>query len=267
VSLQAHHLATVAAYAREARTPRDFVRLMRVRLSQSKIGPAVCRHRIRADVDLRSLGRGVRLRSHTTDIAVLGEVLEGSSYEALAGAAPRDVATIVDLGACTGLAARWLLQRFPSARLVAVEPHEGNVAVLRENLAPYPDRAMIVPACIGARERTVVMVGSREDGFSMRETDDGHGDTGVVTMEAIFEELSSDRIDVLKVDIEGAEEELFSDCASWINRIGTLSVECHHPYSVGALVQRLEASGARPVVVSSESTPFGYDMAVVRVSQ
>src|SRR5687768_13323103 len=105
------YVSTIACYARETQSLPDFVQLMRVRLSQSRLGPLVCRRPTSMEIDLAHLGSRVRLRTHTTDIAVLGEVLVGGSYEPLAAAAAGPVATIVDLGANTGLAARWLLER------------------------------------------------------------------------------------------------------------------------------------------------------------
>jgi FkbM family methyltransferase len=256
----ARHLKTVVTYAREAATPADFWRLMRVRLSQSKLGPVACPRPIQVDVRLRSLGR-VALRSHSSDIVVLGELIEGGFYEPLAGAAPAGVQTIVDLGANTGLAARWLLRRFPGARLVAVEPQDGNLAVLRRNLDGAP--ASVLGACVGATARRVTMVGAREDGFRM--SDGGEGDTAVITMGDVLDELGGDRIDVLKVDIEGAEEELFADCAAWIDRVGVLSVECHHPFTADDLLAKLDAAGVRSSAIAVERTPLGYDMALARI--
>jgi FkbM family methyltransferase len=259
------YLRTVATYAREAATPLDLWRLLRVRLSQSRLGPLVCRRPICVDLRLRSIGR-VWLRSHTTDVVVLGELIEGGSYEALASAAPERVASIVDLGANTGLAACWLLRRFPAARLVAVEPHPGNLAVLRRNLAAFGDRVRIVGACIGAKERRVALVGAREDGYRMLDVRDGDADTAVVTMETVFAKLGCDRIDLLKVDVEGAEAELFADCKQWIRRVGVLSVECHHPFRAERLLDELEHAGVRPRPAAIELTPFDYDMALVRIA-
>ncbi|MBE2320237.1 FkbM family methyltransferase [Solirubrobacter sp. CPCC 204708] len=256
------HASTLLTYGREARTPRDFWRVLRVRLSQSKLGPVVCRRPIAVDVNLRSLGR-VRLRSHTSDVVVLGELIEGGSYEPLAAAAGEPVRTIVDLGANTGLAARWLLGRFPGARIAAVEPEDGNLSVLRRNLEPIGSAAHVVGACIGATPRRVVMVGAREDGFRM--SDDSDGTTDVVTMEHVLETLEADRVDLLKVDIEGAEEELFDHCGGWIHRVGVVSVECHHPFTADSLLERLERHGAQPEALSIERTPLGYDMALVRI--
>jgi FkbM family methyltransferase len=252
-------------YVREARTPRDFARLLRVRLSQSKIGRFVCPEPITVRVATRTLGRDVVLRSHTTDISVFGEILGGHAYQALVDAPSGEVKTVLDLGANTGLAARFLLNRFEHARLVAVEPDPGNVSVLQENLAPYGARALVVSACIGAYERRVALVGAREDAYSMR--DDPGGDTEVVTMEGVVARLGNRHVDVLKVDIEGAERELFADSSSWIGDVGVASIECHHPITASELIDLIRRNGAEANVVRFEATPeFSCETVVIAVS-
>src|SRR6266576_607241 len=106
----------------------------------------------RLPVQTFTLGR-VWIRTHTTDASVLSEVLAGS-YQTLGGSL-ESVRTIVDLGANVGYASRWLLRKFPQARLVAVEPSPDNAAILHRNLA---GAASIIEACIGGSERTVGML-------------------------------------------------------------------------------------------------------------
>src|SRR5438270_9952509 len=69
------YAATVRAFWKDAQPHRDFVPLMRIRMAQSKLGWAACRSPIRPQIGLKSMGGPVRLRSHTTDISVYGEIL------------------------------------------------------------------------------------------------------------------------------------------------------------------------------------------------
>jgi FkbM family methyltransferase len=253
-------------YAEEARRPIDFVRVMRVRLSQSKVGPLACPRRITVDVNLRSFGNDVRLRSHSTDISVLKEVVIARNYETVVRASG-DAQTIVDLGANTGLAARWLLERLPHARIVSVEPEPGNVAVLRHNLRPYGDRARVIAACIGGWERRVALVGSagEEHGYAMIDSEDGSIE--VVTMNRVFAELAAHRVDLLKCDIEGAEQELFENGAAWVANVGVMHVECHGEFTARRLVETLAAGGVTSRQLRFESTPqFGCEQVVLAVS-
>jgi FkbM family methyltransferase len=208
-------------YWRESARLRDFARLMRVRLSQSKIGPLVTPRPITVSVDLRTLGPALWLRSHTTDISVLKELVVADAYRPLT--ADAGVRTVADLGANTGLSYRWMRHQYPNARFLCVEPEPGNLELLRRNAGPD---AIVVQACVGGHARTVSLVGGDgEWGFRM--TDAADGRVPVVTMESLLEDAGWERVDVLKCDIEGAEAEVFEACEPWIGRIGRIMVEAH----------------------------------------
>jgi hypothetical protein len=51
-------------------------------------------------------------------------------------------------------------------------------------------------------------------------------------------------IDILKCNIEGMEEELFAHCGEWIDRVGLLAVQVHHPYTTERLLEDLQRAGA-----------------------
>jgi FkbM family methyltransferase len=249
-------------YWAECARLRDFLRLMRVRLSQSKVGRWVTPAPITVDVDMRSLGPAVRLRSHTTDISVLKELLVGDSYTPLPERP--DVRTVVDLGANVGLSFRWLRARYPDARFVCVEPEPGNAAVLRANVRAVDHDAIIHEACIGGRERRVALATtSGEWGFRMTDADaDGDAALPVITMDALLQDAGIDRIGVLKVDIEGAEAEVFADCGAWIDRVDLLSIECHSDVvTTDDLLATLRANGGHFDVRHLERNPhLGFDI-------
>jgi hypothetical protein len=48
-----------------------------------------------------------------------------------------------------------------------------------------------------------------------------------------MKDYAIDYIDILKVDIEGAEKEIFSGSPSWINHVGVLIVELHDRLKAG----------------------------------
>jgi FkbM family methyltransferase len=251
--------AELGAYWRECASIRDFAQLMRVRLSQSKVGRWVTPDPIRVTVDLKTLGPGVTLRSHTTDISVLSELIQGGAYEPLPARA--DVKTVIDLGANIGLSHRWLRSRYPAARFICVEPDAGNLEVLRANVRAVDDAAIIHAACIGARARQVTMVTtSGEWGFRMSDADDGG--ISVLTMDELLADAGVEHIDVLKCDIEGAEAEVFADCSSWITRVDAMSVECHNDMMRSEALQAAVAqNGGSFSVRHLETNPhLGFDI-------
>jgi FkbM family methyltransferase len=258
--------AQVRLYWRESLSVGDFVSLMRVRLSQSKVGRWVTPTPIVVDVDLISLGPQIRLRSHTTDISVLAEVAHGHTLGWLPpGMKPE---TIVDLGANIGLAYRSLRARYPEARFVCVEPDPGNLEVLRSNAREANGACRVVGACVGARARRVRLATTDgEWGFRLSDVDDPNdADTDVVTMDQLLADAGFERVDILKCDIEGAEAELFADCSSWIGRVENLIIECHTDVmSTEALTEALALNGACFELLHVERSPaFGYEMATLR---
>ena len=256
----------VRAYWHDSRGVGDFVAIMRVRLSQSKIGHWVTPEPIVVDVDLVSLGRKVRLRSHTTDISVLGELVQGNGIYYLPSEAHAE--TIIDLGANIGLAYRWLRARYPSARFVCVEPDPGNLEILRANVRSGGGVCEIVPACVGGRARRVRLATDKgEWGFRMTDADDpNYGDTDVITMDQLLDRTGIEHVNILKCDIEGAEAELFEGCHSWIDRVDFMVVECHTDVmTTESLVQTLVSSGTRFELLYMERNPgFGYEIATLR---
>ena len=50
--------------------------------------------------------------------------------------APR---VVVDAGANIGLSTVFFANKFPQAKIVAIEPEPSNFAMLRDNVAPYPN--------------------------------------------------------------------------------------------------------------------------------
>jgi len=54
-----------------------------------------------------------------------------------------------------------------------------------------------------------------------------------MTVDTIMREQGIDHIDVLKIDIEGSEREVFRDPSSWIDKVDTLIVELHERLKLG----------------------------------
>lgn len=249
----------VREYWQATSTFVDFAKLMQVRLAPSKIGWLVCPAAREVEVDFATLGRQVRLRTRTSDISVLGELLVSRGYQPLLQSLRGNVRNIVDLGANTGLTVRWFLFRYPDANVVAVEPEAGNARILRANVRGLGDRVRVYEACIGSRRRLVRMVSDAGAfAFHMKEVPEGQQDDGtvpVVTMDDILGETGLTSIDVLKCDIEGAESELFSACRSWIGLVRHAVVECHQPFTGQDLLTILADNGGRFVCTATESNP------------
>jgi hypothetical protein len=86
-------------------------------------------------VDLPELAHPISMRAGTSDLWVFDQIFLYKEMEADFG---QDVAFIIDAGANIGLTSVYLANRFPSARILALEVDQQNFELLAANTRPYP---------------------------------------------------------------------------------------------------------------------------------
>lgn len=134
---------------------------------------------------------------------------------------------IIDLGANIGMFSVYMKNRFPDAKIVFVETDSGNFELAEENLKSYPDMTGIL-AGVWYKNAKLKIVNPDADQVSFIVEEDPEGDIDAISIPTIMEKHSMDRIDVLKIDIEGTEKILFEkDYESWLKRTKYLIVETH----------------------------------------
>jgi FkbM family methyltransferase len=171
-------------------------------------------------------------RPDTSDETVFWQVFVDLQYAPLI---PRkEPRFILDCGANVGYTSAYFLTRFPTARVFAVEPDPGNAELLRHNLAPYGRRYTIFQTGVWSRPVGLVMSTTpfrdgREWARQVREAQpDETPEMFAADIPSLIEESGEERVGILKMDIEGAETEVFSaDCSSWISRVDAFVVEVH----------------------------------------
>jgi len=222
--------------------PRNVFALYRLRGARSgQRGGAVALH-------IRGVKAPVYVRPGTSDIDVARQVFGRGEYECVARM--RDVRFIIDCGANVGLTSVLLLSRYPNARLVAIEPDSGNLAACRRNLAPFADRAVCIEAGVWSVSAPMVVVrGAYGDGRDwahiVRPCAEGEApDFRAVTVPQVMAEHGFSRVDLLKVDIEGAEAEVFNAAApEWLSGVRAIAIELHGAACERAFFGATAASG------------------------
>jgi len=188
----------------------------------------------------------VRLRWGTTDIEVYQSVLLDGEYDI---APPSHPKVIVDAGANIGLASIYFANRTPGAAIFALEPEATNYRLLRANVAPYPRITPLNLALSGANERIDLFDGrgghTRFRTFgTAAEGDRRRCVVQGITMDALMAQLKVDIVDLLKLDIEGAEKDVFDTCAAWIDRVDAIVAELHEHQRAGCGAAFLTATRA-----------------------
>jgi FkbM family methyltransferase len=144
---------------------------------------------------------------------------------------------IVDVGANVGLTMAHFAHLFPRARVVGVEMDSANAALCRANVAPWSRRCSVVEAAVFARNGRAPYrkLPGNEWGYRLGDVGPGEGElvwVRTLTLDALLDSVPSTRqVDFMKVDVEGAERDLFQVGGNWINRVTCLTVETHEPYS------------------------------------
>jgi FkbM family methyltransferase len=161
-------------------------------------------------VDIVLGGKRYPVRLHTrTELDVLEEVGIDDEYGSTDEIAAK---TIVDLGAHVGLATLRLLAKRPGAKAIAVEADPVLIPRLRENLAGLP--VEIVHAAIGpdVGERDFYRsdISSWGNSLEKQEWFQDAVKVPTTTLDALLDAQGIEAVDLLKVDIEGAEWELFA---------------------------------------------------------
>jgi FkbM family methyltransferase len=184
----------------------------------------------------------VYLRARTTDVSLSREIFLNNAYDSDVAESPRGSTqaappaiprVIIDAGANIGLSAVFYANRFPDARIIAIEPEPSNHEILKRNTAPYPH---ITPfhAALWKENGTLHLfdTGAGNTAFQVGETNqlsatEERGVVQSITLETLMEQFGVAYIDYLKMDVEGAEKEIFEHSGPWIDRVGTIAVELH----------------------------------------
>ncbi|MFC3070718.1 FkbM family methyltransferase [Phenylobacterium soli] len=142
---------------------------------------------------------------------------------------------ILDAGANIGASAVFFAWRYPEARIVAVEPEPGNFALLERNVRPYP-QVRCVQAAVAATDGEVQLFdpGRSTDAYRAVSADPGgeHGAAlGAVracSVSTLLREHGEGAAPLLaKIDIEGAETELFAGDTAWVDLFPAIAIELH----------------------------------------
>jgi FkbM family methyltransferase len=201
--------------------------------------------------------RNVGLRGGFADTVV--EIWGLQEYTAHGFYTPRNGDVIFDIGANIGLFSIWVARQAPQARVFAYEPVAENYATLQTNLAGCAHSVRAHQAAVGASDGVGMMLdgGARslDHRLTMASTDAGGG-VRVVTLDQAVHETGGNPIDLLKVDIEGAELDMLAAASpSTLKRIRRVALEYHDNIRPGtkAEVSRILAQTHRIVSESGDS--------------
>jgi FkbM family methyltransferase len=168
---------------------------------------------------LREYGRERRLLELLVDAATEGDV-------------------VWDVGATIGLHS--ILPAMAGATVHAFEPSPGNAERLRENVALNDAQVTVHEIALGATDDEALLDTGRP---RTQHTIDTTGERVPIRRGDGLDVVSPD---VLKIDVEGLEEDVIDGARGVIEGADWISIEVHEPSAVDRIAEKLESLGHSP---------------------
>lgn len=179
---------------------------------------------------------------------------------------------ILDCGANVGLASLSFKRRYPQARVTAFEADPDIHAALAANLAAAAADVEAVHAAVWteAGELEFRCEGA-DSGTAASLSRSTRGVVKSVPAVRLRDWLIREPVDLLKLDVEGAESALLADCADALHNVRHMIVEIHEPHAtrrLPGLLAGLAAAGfsytldeLQPLPWLDDSPPPGFPKA------
>jgi FkbM family methyltransferase len=204
-------------------------------------------------------------RTDLSDLFVLREVFVHRIYEFPYERHVGPVRRVLDLGSNAGFSPLYFSLVCPGAEIACVEPVGANVELVRENAArnrlPWTVHQAAVAATPGevtlyssgwwassSTTKEVAQARAASQHRPERQLGGTEETVRAVTVPDLLDELGWDTVDVVKMDIEGAERDVLLDGdTSWLDRVGVLVLDIHAKYVPRErIVARLAGHGFTP---------------------
>lgn len=204
-------------------------------------------------------GRRVKGKFEGHDFAMLGQQSVETCLGAIRSLLP-SIINVLDIGANVGNSVAEMVGiNAEHMKIVAVEPHILNFRRLNIRLATLPSIHNItsVNAAVSDRPGNMFFVGKGETGHLSSESGDSATRVAVRTLDDLVQQyfIATKRIDMLKIDTEGFEHQVFLGGQGTLKLISIILWECgwfRGPYDMQDAIDLLDHSGFETFLLSKK---------------
>ena len=166
------------------------------------------------------------LRKNTSDQSTFEQVFLNNEYHL---DFIKDPKVIIDGGANIGLFTIKMKKDFADAKIICIEPDPDNFETLQHNLKNY-EAVYFENAGLWNKDTQLKVYDKYNCGKwgMVVEEDIQNGNIQALSIETLMKKHQLTQIDILKIDIETSEKQLFSDnYSNWLPKVKTIIIELH----------------------------------------
>jgi FkbM family methyltransferase len=187
----------------------------------------------------------INIRPNTTDVDLFSDVFLEKDFSL--GFLDLHPQTIIDAGANVGYTSIFFTIAYPHAKIFAIEPEESNFEMLRRNVKYFRNIIPINAALWNKKEELQILdPGKGKWGFQTIKSNEEKksGKVNTITVDRLIDLHKINTIDVFKINIEGAEKELFSSNFEWLVKTNVIIIELHDRFRDGCTKELNNATKA-----------------------
>ncbi|WP_452224246.1 FkbM family methyltransferase [Lacinutrix chionoecetis] len=176
----------------------------------------------------------------SSDISVFGQVFEEKEYDVVlnkyASVFKNKPQTIIDAGSNIGLTSLYFYSKLKNSEIIAIEPDDENFKILQYNLETNLVNANALKAGLWSKNTYLKLIKDFRDKkeWSVRVEESESEGLLAVTISSLLKDHKWETIDILKIDIEGAEKEVFTaeqTDVSFLSKTKCIAIEIHDEFN------------------------------------
>ena len=213
------------------------------------------------------LGRAIYFRKKTKDKETFKEIFNLNIYNIKLPIIPNN---IIDAGSNTGFASLFFKLKYPKAKIISLEIENGNINMIGKNLRNFDNIEIIQKGLFNKKAFFKI-----EDpfhatnSFVIKEVAKGEKyDVESITIDEIMTTSKIETIDILKIDIEGAEKDLFEkNYENWLPKVKIIMVETHDRMIPNCSYAVMKAVNEYNFILytTTEGTLIYYNMSLINL--
>lgn len=213
-------------------------------------------------IKLNNISYPIIARSGTSDLSLIYSILLKYEYPYFKDYSPK---IIIDVGANIGISSIYFKNCYPDCRIFAIEPESSNCIIFRQNMMPYNEVNLLCGALHSDSKVKLDILDDKAEKYSFKMIQASESRIPTFSINEIVAKYDIKKIDILKIDIEGSEKDVFEKNLEWLSITDNIFIELHDHYREGcsqALIKALYdhnftiRSQGENLILSRFPTPF-----------